>query len=107
MLMTDYAQELRRHEGLTPFEAIRKAASLARPADHDDRTGRLLRLDSGRHGHRAAAARPMPRWPGRFWAGLLAGEPATLFVLPVIYTLLVRGFAQATSRAGRAAGGGA
>ena len=28
VLMTDYAQELRRHEGLTPFEAIRKAASL-------------------------------------------------------------------------------
>ena len=29
-----------------------------------------------------AAARPMPRWPGRFLGGLLAGEPATLFVLP-------------------------
>ena len=28
VLMTDYAQELRRHEGLTPFQAIRKAASL-------------------------------------------------------------------------------
>ena len=28
VLMTDYAQELRRHEGLSPIEAIRKAASL-------------------------------------------------------------------------------
>jgi multidrug efflux pump subunit AcrB len=28
VLMTDYAQELRRHEGLTPTEAIRKAASV-------------------------------------------------------------------------------
>ena len=33
--------------------------------------------------------------------GLLAGEPATLFVLPVIYTLLVRDIAQAESRASR------
>ena len=29
VLMTDYAQELRRHEGLTPTEAIRKAAGCA------------------------------------------------------------------------------
>ncbi len=28
VLMTDYAPELERHEGLTPFQAIRKAASL-------------------------------------------------------------------------------
>src|SRR5205807_1162789 len=28
VLMTDYAQELRRHEGLTPTQAIRKAAGL-------------------------------------------------------------------------------
>ena len=28
VLMTDYAQELRRHEGLTPTQAIRKAASI-------------------------------------------------------------------------------
>ena len=28
VLMTDFAQELRRHEGLTPTEAIRKAASI-------------------------------------------------------------------------------
>src|SRR4029077_289504 len=28
VLMTDYAQELRRHEGLTPTAAIRKAASV-------------------------------------------------------------------------------
>src|SRR5262249_15624836 len=28
VLMTDFAQELRRHEGLTPTQAIRKAASI-------------------------------------------------------------------------------
>ena len=29
VLMTDFAQDLRRHEGLTPTEAIRKAARSA------------------------------------------------------------------------------
>ena len=29
-------------------------------------------------------------WPGPSLGGLLAGEPATLFVLPALYSLLVR-----------------
>ena len=64
VLMTDYAQELRRHEGLTPFEAIRKAASAARPADHDDGPGGLLRPDSRGPGHRARQRGQCPAGPG-------------------------------------------
>ena len=68
VLMTDYAQELRRHEGLTPFQAIRKAASRARPADHDDGPGGVLRLDSGGDGTRTRQRSQCPagpRNPGR------------------------------------------
>ena len=43
VLMTDFAQELRHAEGLTPTEAIRKSAVDPRAADHDDRAGRVLR----------------------------------------------------------------
>ncbi len=48
VLMTDCAQELRRHEGLTPLEAIRKAASLRVQARYHDGPGGLLRHDSDR-----------------------------------------------------------
>ena len=53
VLMTDYAQELRRHEGLTPLEAIRKAAGLRVRPITMTAPGGLLCIDSGRPGHRA------------------------------------------------------
>ena len=89
VLMTDYAQELRRHEGLTPFEAIRKAASLrVRPITMTALAAFFALIPGALAIERGSEANaPLAR---AILGGLLAGEPATLFVLPVIYTLLVR-----------------
>ncbi len=89
VLMTDYAQELRRHEGLTPLEAIRKAAALrVRPITMTALAAFFalipgaLAIEQG-----SEANAPLAR---AILGGLLAGEPATLFVLPVIYSLIVK-----------------
>jgi multidrug efflux pump subunit AcrB len=89
VLMTDYAQELRRHEGLSPLAAIRKAASLrVRPitmtalAAFFAMIPTALALENG-----SEANAPLAR---AILGGLLAGEPATLFVLPALYALLIR-----------------
>jgi multidrug efflux pump subunit AcrB len=89
VLMTDYAQELRRHEGLSPVEAIRKAASLrVRPVTMTALAAffamipTALALEKG-----SEANAPLAR---AILGGLLAGEPATLFVLPAIYAVMVR-----------------
>jgi multidrug efflux pump subunit AcrB len=89
VLMTDYAQELRRHEGLSPIEAIRKAAALrVRPvtmtalATFFAMIPTALALEKG-----SEANAPLAR---AILGGLLAGEPAVLFVLPALYVLLVR-----------------
>jgi multidrug efflux pump subunit AcrB len=89
VLMTDYAQELRRHEGLSPIEAIRKAAALrVRPVTMTALAAffamipTALALEKG-----SEANAPLAR---AILGGLIAGEPATLFVLPALYALLVR-----------------
>jgi multidrug efflux pump subunit AcrB len=89
VLMTDYAQELRRHEGLTPLQAIRKAASLrVRPVTMTALAAffamipTALALEKG-----SEANAPLAR---AILGGLLAGEPATLFVLPCVYAILIR-----------------
>ncbi|HLW68310.1 MAG TPA: efflux RND transporter permease subunit [Gemmataceae bacterium] len=89
VLMTDYAQELRRHEGLSPMEAIRKAAALrVRPVTMTALAAffamipTALALEKG-----SEANAPLAR---TILGGLIAGEPATLFVLPCVYALLVR-----------------
>ncbi len=89
VLMTDFAQELRRHEGLTPLQAIRKAAVLrVRPVTMTALAAffamipTALALEKG-----SEANAPLAR---AILGGLLAGEPATLFVLPALYVLLVR-----------------
>lgn len=89
VLMTDCAQELRRHEGLSPQEAIRKAASLrVRPVTMTALAAffamipTALALEKG-----SEANAPLAR---AILGGLLAGEPATLFVLPALYALMVR-----------------
>jgi multidrug efflux pump subunit AcrB len=89
VLMTDCAQELRRHEGLTPLAAIRKAAALrVRPVTMTALAAffamipTALALEKG-----SEANAPLAR---AILGGLLAGEPATLFVLPALYALLVR-----------------
>ncbi len=89
VLMTDCAQELRRHEGLSPLAAIRKAASLrVRPVTMTALAAffamipTALALEKG-----SEANAPLAR---AILGGLIAGEPATLFVLPALYAVLVR-----------------
>jgi multidrug efflux pump subunit AcrB len=89
VLMTDYAQELRRHEGLSPLQAIRKAASLrVRPITMTALAAFFALIPGALALERGSGANaPLAR---AILGGLLAGEPATLFVLPVLYVLLVR-----------------
>jgi multidrug efflux pump subunit AcrB len=89
VLMTDYAQELRRHEGLTPVQAIRKAAELrVRPISMTAMAAFFALLPAAFALERGSEANaPLAR---AILGGLLAGEPATLFVLPAIYSLIVR-----------------
>jgi multidrug efflux pump subunit AcrB len=89
VLMTDLAQELRQREGLSPTDAIRKAAALrVRPvtmtalAAFFAMVPTAMALERGSEAN-APLARAIP-------GGLLAGEPATLFLLPCLYSLLVR-----------------
>ena len=89
VLLTDYAQELRRHEGLSPSQAIRKAASVrVRPVTMTALAAFFAMIPAAmalEHGSEANA--PLAR---AILGGLIAGEPATLFVLPCLYSLLVR-----------------
>ncbi len=89
VLMTDFAQELRRHEGLTPIQAIKKAAAArVRPITMTALAAFFALIPGALAIERGSEANaPLAR---AILGGLLAGEPATLFVLPVIYSLLVR-----------------
>ena len=90
ILMTDLAQHLRKTEGLSPLEAIRRAAKLrVRPitmtalAAFFAMIPTALALETG-----TEANAPMGR---AILGGLLAGEPATLFVVPALYAIMIRG----------------
>jgi multidrug efflux pump subunit AcrB len=89
VLMTDFAQELRRHEGLTPTQAIRKAASIrVRPVTMTALAAFFAMVPAALAIERGSEANaPLAR---AILGGLLAGEPATLFVLPALYSLMVR-----------------
>jgi multidrug efflux pump subunit AcrB len=89
VLMTDYAQELRRHEGLSPIEAIRKAAALrVRPVTMTALAAFFAMIPTALSLERGSEANaPLAR---AILGGLLAGEPATLFVLPALYALMIR-----------------
>jgi multidrug efflux pump subunit AcrB len=89
VLMTDYAQELRRHEGLPPSEAIRKAASIrVRPVTMTALAAFFAMIPMAlAWGRGSEANAPLGR---AILGGLLAGEPATLFVLPALYSLMVK-----------------
>jgi multidrug efflux pump subunit AcrB len=89
VLMVDFAQHLRREEKLTPSEAIRKAARIrVRPvimtalATFFALVPMALGLERG-----SEANSPLGR---AVIGGLLAGLATTLFVVPCLYTLLVR-----------------
>ncbi len=89
VLMTDYAQELRRHEGLTPTQAIRKAASLrVRPITMTALAAFFALIPGAMALERGSESNaPLAR---AILGGLMAGEPATLFVLPAVYSLIVK-----------------
>jgi multidrug efflux pump subunit AcrB len=89
VLMTDYAQELRRHEGLTPTQAIHKAAVIrVRPVTMTALAAFFAMVPMALAlGRGSEANAPLGR---AILGGLLAGEPATLFVLPALYSLMVR-----------------
>jgi multidrug efflux pump subunit AcrB len=88
VLMTDLAQELRRHEGLTPTQAILQAATLrVRPVTMTALAAFFAMVPAALALERGSEANaPLAR---AILGGLLAGEPATLFVLPALYSLLV------------------
>ncbi len=89
VLMTDLAQELRRHEGLSPVEAIRKAAALrVRPITMTALAAFFAMVPAAMALERGSEANaPLAR---AILGGLIAGEPATLLVLPVLFAVLVR-----------------
>ena len=66
IMMVDFAISAEREEGLTPVEAIRKAALLALPSDHDDDDGGAARrraVDAEpRHRLGDAPAARLSRW---------------------------------------------
>ena len=97
VLMTDYAQELRRHEGLTPFEAIRKAATIrVRPITMTALAAFFALVPGALAIERGSEANaPLAR---AILGGLLAGEPATLFVLASDLHAARQGIAQGSSR---------
>src|SRR5205085_11242944 len=86
---TDVAQELRHAEGLTPTQAIYKAASIRVKPVTMTAVAAFFALIPGalalERGSEANA--PLAR---AILGGLLAGQPATLFVLPCLYSLMVR-----------------
>ena len=88
ILMTDMAQHLRHHEGLSPLEAIRKAAKMrVRPITMTALAAFMaliptaLALETGSEGNA-----PLGR---AILGGLLAGEPATLFIVPALYVWMI------------------
>ncbi len=90
VLMTDFAQEIRRDEGMTPTEAIRKSANIrVRPVTMTALAAFFAMIPGAMAIERGSEANaPLAR---AILGGLLAGEPATLFVLPCLYSLFVRG----------------
>jgi multidrug efflux pump subunit AcrB len=89
VLMTDFAQELRHAEGLTPTQAILKSASIrVKPVTMTAVAAFFALIPGAMALERGSEANaPLAR---AILGGLLAGEPATLFVLPCLYSLMVR-----------------
>ena len=89
ILMTDLAQELRKHEGLSPQEAIRKAAKLrVRPITMTALAAFMAMIPAALALERGSEANaPLAR---AILGGLMAGEPATLFVVPALYAWMIR-----------------
>jgi multidrug efflux pump subunit AcrB len=89
VLLVDFAQNLRRDEGLTPTEAIMKAASVrVRPVVMTALAAFFALLPMALGLARGSEANtPLGR---AVIGGLLAGLVTTLFVVPALYSLVVR-----------------
>jgi len=89
VLLVDFAQNLRVLEGLTPTDAIRKAASLrVRPVIMTALAAFFALLPMALGLERGSEANvPLGR---AVIGGLLAGLVTTLFVVPSLYSLVVR-----------------
>src|SRR5205809_1540833 len=88
VLLTDFAQHLRRHEKLNPTEAILKAARIrVRPVVMTALAAffALLPMAIG-FGRGSEANAPLGR---AVIGGLLAGLATTLLVVPCLYSLVV------------------
>ena len=86
VLMTDFAQELRRHEGLTPTQAIRKAASIrVRPVTMTALAAFFAMIPGPSPW--SEAARPTPRWPARSSAACWPASPPRCSSCPCLYSL--------------------
>ena len=96
VLMTDYAQELRKHEGLTPLEAIRKAAAIrVRPVTMTALAAFFAMIPAALAIERGSEANaPLAR---AVIGGLLFATFATLVFVPTMYRLLRRAPAHAVS----------
>ena len=89
VLMVDFAQNLRVEEGLTPDQAIRKAASIrARPVLMTALAAFFALIPMALAVERGSEANaPLGR---AVIGGILAGLITTLFVVPCLYSLAVR-----------------
>src|SRR5205823_1738772 len=89
VLLTDFAQNLRKQEGLTPTEAIVKAAGVrVRPVVMTALAAFFALLPMALGLARGSKANtPLGR---AVIGGLLAGLVTTLFVVPSLYSLVVR-----------------
>ncbi|MGH7135346.1 MAG: efflux RND transporter permease subunit, partial [Pirellulales bacterium] len=90
VLLTDFAQHLRVEEGLSPTEAIRKAASIrVRPVVMTALAAFFALVPMAMAFERGSEANaPLGR---AVIGGLLAGLLTTLFVVPALFSLVVRG----------------
>jgi multidrug efflux pump subunit AcrB len=89
VLLVDFAQQLRRSEGLTPTQAILKAASIrVRPVIMTALAAFFALVPMGLGLARGSEANtPLGR---AVIGGLLAGLVTTLFVVPALYSLVVK-----------------
>jgi multidrug efflux pump subunit AcrB len=89
VLLTDFTQHIRTHEGLSPTAAVTKAASIrVRPVVMTALAAFFALLPMALGLERGSAANtPLGR---AVIGGLLAGLVTTLFVVPCLYSLVIR-----------------
>ncbi len=91
VLMVDFAQNLRVDEGLTPDQAIRKAASIrARPVIMTALAAFFALIPMALATATARGSEANAPLGRAVIGGILAGLVTTLFVVPSLYSLVVR-----------------